>query len=61
MPLPAYVDRQMLAGKTKGYRFANMPQPAEAWKRGLAALDEVARREQGGPSRILRDAIRTRC
>ena len=49
VPLAAYVDRQLLAGKTKGYRFADMPQPAEAWKRALAALDEVARREQGRP------------
>ena len=47
VPLAAYVDRQLLAGKTKGYRFADMPQPPEAWKRALAALDEVARREQG--------------
>jgi hypothetical protein len=47
VPLAAYVDRQLLAGKTKGYRFANMPQPAEAWRRGLAALDEVAGRQQG--------------
>ena len=47
--LAAYVDRQLLAGKTKGYRFADMPQPAEAWKRALAALDEVAGKEQGRP------------
>jgi hypothetical protein len=47
VPLAAYVDRQLLRGKTKGYRFANMPHPPAAWKRGLAALDEVARREQG--------------
>ena len=26
-PLAAYVDRQLLEGKTKGYRFAGMPQP----------------------------------
>jgi hypothetical protein len=47
VPLEAYVDRQLSAGKTKGYRFADMPQPTEAWKRALAALDEVALREQG--------------
>lgn len=47
--LAAYVDRQLLAGKTKGYRFADMPQPAEAWKQALAALDEVAGKEQGRP------------
>lgn len=47
--LAAYVDRQLLAGKTKGYRFADMPQPTEAWKRALAALDEVAGKEQRRP------------
>lgn len=49
VPLAAYVDRQLATGKTKGYRFADMPQPAEAWKRALAALDEAAQREQGRP------------
>lgn len=49
VPLAAYVDRQLSAGKTKGYRFADMPQPAEAWKRALAALDEVALRDRGRP------------
>jgi len=49
VPLAAYVDRLLLSRKTKGYRFADMPQPAEAWKRGLSALDEVAGREQGRP------------
>ncbi|HEY1781364.1 MAG TPA: gluconate 2-dehydrogenase subunit 3 family protein [Roseiarcus sp.] len=46
-PLAAYVDRQLLKGKTKGYRLAGMPQPGEAWKRALAALDEVAQRRHG--------------
>lgn len=46
-PLAAYVDRALGQGKTKGYRFADMPQPGEAWKRALAALDEVGKREYG--------------
>ncbi|HSU98738.1 MAG TPA: gluconate 2-dehydrogenase subunit 3 family protein [Roseiarcus sp.] len=46
-PLAAYVDRALREGKTKGYRFADMPQPGEAWKRGLAALDEAADRDYG--------------
>jgi Gluconate 2-dehydrogenase subunit 3 len=49
----AYVDRQLLKGKTKGYRFADMPQPAEAWKRALAALDEASVREYGRPFAFL--------
>ena len=52
-PLAAYVDRQLLQGKTKGYRLADMPQPAEAWKRAFAALDEVARRAHGRPFALL--------
>jgi Gluconate 2-dehydrogenase subunit 3 len=44
-PLGAYVDQAMSQGRTKGYRLAGMPQPGEAWKRGLAALDEVGKRE----------------
>jgi hypothetical protein len=57
--LAAYVDRQLASGKLKGYRFANMPQPAQAWKRGLAALDEVAMREQGRPFAHLTQADQT--
>jgi hypothetical protein len=47
VPLEAYVDRELSARKTKGYRLANMPQPTEAWRQGLAALNEVALRERG--------------
>lgn len=47
VPIAALVDRQMLKGKTKGYRLADMPQPAEAWKRALAALEEAAMRDHG--------------
>lgn len=46
-PLAAYVDQALSQGQTKGYRFADMPQPGEAWKRGLAALDEAGKREYG--------------
>lgn len=49
VPLAAYVDRQLASGKLKGFRFKDMPQPAEAWKRGLAALDEAATRDAGHP------------
>ena len=49
VPVAALVDRQMLQGKLKGYRLADMPQPAEAWKRALAALEEVAMRDRRRP------------
>ncbi len=47
VPLAAYVDRRLSQGKTKGYRFADMPEPGAAWKRSLAALDEAALRDHG--------------
>ena len=59
-PLAAYVDRQLLEGRTKGYRFAGMPQPGEAWKRALAALDEASLRGHGRPFAFLPNRIRTR-
>ncbi|MFC0407254.1 gluconate 2-dehydrogenase subunit 3 family protein [Roseomonas elaeocarpi] len=49
VPVGALVDRQLAAGKLKGYRLKDMPQPAEAWKRALAALDEAAMRDMGRP------------
>lgn len=55
-PLGAYVDRQLLKGKTKGYRLAGMPQPGEAWKRALAALDEVAQRSHGRTFALLTES-----
>lgn len=47
IPLAAYVDRQLAQGRTKGYRFADMPKPKAAWRRGLAALEEAAARDHG--------------
>lgn len=49
VPLAAYIDRQLASGKLKGFRFKDMPQPSDAWKRGLAALDEAAQRDHGHP------------
>lgn len=64
VPLAAYVDRQLASGKLKGFRFKDMPQPAEAWKRGLAALDEAATRDGGLPfaqlGAVEQDALLTR-
>ena len=49
VPLEAYVEQRLSAGKSKGYRLEGIPQPAEAWKRALAALEQVAMQEQGRP------------
>lgn len=43
VPLAAYVDEKMHDRQLDGYRYAQLPAQGEAWKRGLAALDEAAR------------------
>jgi len=47
VPLPAYVDDKMFSGYHDGYRYPGMPEQSEAWRRGLAALDEVANHDHG--------------
>jgi len=42
VPLPVYVDLKLREGLADGYRYAAMPPQDEAWRRGLAALDEEA-------------------
>ena len=48
VPLPSYVDEKMLVNREEGFRHATMPRQREAWKRGLAALDDEAKRAYGG-------------
>ncbi|WP_428488225.1 gluconate 2-dehydrogenase subunit 3 family protein [Rhodopila sp.] len=48
VPLPAYVDEKVWIGREDGYRHAGMPLQGEAWKRGLAALDDEAKRAHDG-------------
>ena len=48
VPLPAYVDQKITDGLLDGYRYAQMPPQGEAWRRGLAALDQAARDTHGG-------------
>jgi hypothetical protein len=42
VPLPAYVDQKMADGLLDGYRYAELPPQGDAWRRGLAALDQAA-------------------
>jgi len=49
VPLPAFVDQKMADGMLDGYRYARLPPQGDAWRRGLAALDEEARVAHGGP------------
>lgn len=43
VPLAAYVDQKMFERKHDGYRYGGLPEQGQAWKRGLAAFEEVAR------------------
>jgi hypothetical protein len=47
VPLPAFVDQKMADGMLDGYRYASLPPQGDAWRRGLAALDEEARAIHG--------------
>ena len=48
IPLPAYVDAKITEKHMDGYRYAALPHQGEAWKRGLAALDQEAQDAHGG-------------
>lgn len=47
VPLAAYVDTKLLGDEREGYRDGRLPPLREAWRRGLAALDEAAREAHG--------------
>ena len=42
VPLAAFVDQKITDRLLDGYRYAQLPPQDEAWRRGLAALDEAA-------------------
>lgn len=45
--LPAYVDQKISEHHMDGYRYATLPPQGEAWRCGLAALDEESRHAHG--------------
>jgi hypothetical protein len=53
VPLPAYVDFKMHEGLLDGYRYAALPPQGEAWRRGLAALEDEAKQRYGAPFHAL--------
>ena len=42
VPLAALVDTKLFTGLQDGFRYARMPDQGEAWRRGLAGLEEAA-------------------
>ena len=47
--LPAQVDEKLLSNRGDGFRYPGMPPQGEGWRRGLAALEEAAHKDQGKP------------
>ena len=47
IPIVPFIDRKLHQNEGDGYRFENMPPMREAWKRGVAAVDEEARARHG--------------
>jgi Gluconate 2-dehydrogenase subunit 3 len=44
VPIVPFIDERLHEKSGKGYRYEDMPEDSEAWRRGLAAIDE----ESGG-------------
>ena len=55
IPVAALVDDKLHQKREDGYRHAGMPREAEAWRRGLKALDEEAKHAFGSRFRELSD------
>ena len=47
VPVLQLVDHRLSAGETDGWRYEDMPEDGEAWRRTLAALDDDARGRHG--------------
>lgn len=42
VPVAELIDQRLAAGETDGWRYEDMPEDGDAWKKSLAALDRVA-------------------
>jgi hypothetical protein len=47
IPVAAFVDARLAAHDGDGYRYDDMPEDGDAWRRSLAALDDDARADHG--------------
>ena len=47
-PLASYVDEKIAEGHLDGFRYAQLPAQGEAWRRGLAALEQESQDAHGG-------------
>jgi hypothetical protein len=47
VPVAELIDHRLAVGETDGWRYEDMPEDGEAWRRSLAALDDEATRSAG--------------
>jgi hypothetical protein len=47
VPVAELVDQRLARREGDGYRYGDMPEDGDAWRRSLAGLDDAARREHG--------------
>src|SRR5579871_2922339 len=47
VPVLLLVDRRLALGQTDGWRYEDMPEDGDGWRRTLAALDDDARDRHG--------------
>jgi hypothetical protein len=43
IPITPWIDAQLYTNLQEGFRYAHMPQQRDAWRHGLAAIDDEAR------------------
>jgi hypothetical protein len=43
VPIVPFIDQKLHGRQGKGYRYADMPPAPDAWRRGLAAIDDESR------------------
>ncbi|MEU4211830.1 gluconate 2-dehydrogenase subunit 3 family protein [Streptomyces sp. NPDC026206] len=48
VPVLSVIDERLATGQGDGWRYADVPEDGEAWRRSLAALDEDARVRHAG-------------
>jgi gluconate 2-dehydrogenase subunit 3-like protein len=53
VPIVPFIDEKLFKNQGDGYRYEGMPPMREAWRRGIAAIDDEARARWGGGFRDL--------
>lgn len=57
VPIVPFIDEQLFDDRRQGYRYADLPPQRDAWRLGLAAIDETARALFGGREFVALDPV----